>query len=151
MEESLNICSTIRETFGIEKQDIKSISPLTLAYIGDSIYDLIIKTMVVGQSNSQVNKMHKKVSEIVKAHGQVVMYHAVEEMLTEEEIAVFKRGRNAKSYTTAKNATKIDYRMATGYEALLGYLYLQDKIDRALELVKVGIDNFNRDNILDKK
>ena len=147
MEESLNICSTIRETFGIEKQDVKSISPLTLAYIGDSIYDLIIKTMVVGQSNSQVNKMHKKVSEIVKAHGQVVMYHAVEEMLTEEEMAVFKRGRNAKSYSTAKNATKIDYRMATGYEALLGYLYLQDKMDRALELVKIGIDNFNRDNI----
>ena len=143
MEESVNICSIIRDTFAIKKQDIKTVSPLTLAYIGDSEFDLIIRTIVVEQGNCPVNNMHKKVSEIVKAHGQVEMYQAIQDILTEEECAVFKRGRNAKSYTTAKNATKIDYRMATGYEALLGYLYLNDKMDRVLELVKIGMNNFS--------
>ena len=140
MEEGLNIYSTIIEKLAMEKQDIRTISPLTLAYIGDSVFDLTIKTMVVGQGNAPVNKMHKKVSEIVKAHGQVQMYEAIKDILTEEESSVFKRGRNAKSYTSAKNATKIDYRIATGYEALLGYLYLQDKMDRVLELVNIGLD-----------
>ena len=140
MEEGLNIYSTIIEKLAMEKQDIRTISPLTLAYIGDSVFDLTIKTMVVGQGNAPVNKMHKKVSEIVKAHGQVQMYEAIKDILTENEISVFKRGRNAKSYTSAKNATKIDYRIATGYEALLGYLYLQDKMDRVLELVNIGLD-----------
>ena len=140
MEESLSIYSAIIEKFAMEKQDIRTISPLTLAYIGDSVFDLTIKTMVVGQGNAPVNKMHKKVSEIVKAHGQVQMYEAIKDILTENEISVFKRGRNAKSYTSAKNATKIDYRIATGYEALIGYLYLQDKMDRVLELINIGLD-----------
>lgn len=140
MEESLNIYSAIIEKLAMEKQDIRTISPLTLAYIGDSVFDLTIKTMVVGEGNAPVNKMHKKVSEIVKAHGQVLMYEAIKDILTEEESSVFKRGRNAKSYTSAKNATKIDYRIATGYEALIGYLYLQDKMDRVLELVNIGLD-----------
>ena len=108
MEESLNIYSAIIEKLAMEKQDIRTISPLTLAYIGDSVFDLTIKTMVVGQGNAPVNKMHKKVSEIVKAHGQVLMYEAIKDILTEDESSVFKRGRNAKSYTSAKNATKID-------------------------------------------
>lgn len=140
MEESLNIYSAIIEKLAMEKQDIRTISPLTLAYIGDSVFDLTIKTMVVGEGNAPVNKMHKKVSEIVKAHGQVLMYEAIKDILTEDESSVFKRGRNAKSYTSAKNATKIDYRIATGYEALIGYLYLQDKMDRVLELVNIGLD-----------
>ena len=140
MEEGLNIYSTIIEKLAMEKQDIRTISPLTLAYIGDSVFDLTIKTMVVGQGNAPVNKMHKKVSEIVKAHGQVQMYEAIKDILTEDESSVFKRGRNAKSYTSAKNATKIDYRIATGYEALIGYLYLQDKMDRVLELINIGLD-----------
>ncbi len=140
MEESLSIYSAIIEKFAMEKQNIRTISPLTLAYIGDSVFDLTIKTMVVGQGNSPVNKMHKKVSEIVKAHGQVLMYEAIKDILTEDESSVFKRGRNAKSYTSAKNATKIDYRIATGYEALIGYLYLQDKMDRVLELINIGLD-----------
>ena len=140
MEESLSIYSAIIEKFAMEKQDIRTISSLTLAYIGDSVFDLTIKTMVVGQGNAPVNKMHKKVSEIVKAHGQVLMYEAIKDILTEDESSVFKRGRNAKSYTSAKNATKIDYRIATGYEALIGYLYLQDKMDRVLELINIGLD-----------
>ena len=83
MEESLSIYSAIIEKFAMEKQDIRTISPLTLAYIGDSVFDLTIKTMVVGQGNAPVNKMHKKVSEIVKAHGQVLMYEAIKDILTE--------------------------------------------------------------------
>lgn len=143
MEESLNICSAIKDKFAIGNQDIRTVSPLTLAYIGDSIYDLIIRTIVVCQGNKQVNKMHKEVSAYVKAHGQVMMFEAIEELLTEDEMAVYKRGRNAKSYTSAKNATKIDYRKATGYEALLGYLYLQNEMNRVLELVSTGVNRLD--------
>ena len=129
----------IKSIFNIEDKDIKTISPLVLAYIGDSVYDLTIKSILVARGNVPVNKLHKRASELVKANAQVNMYDAVKDMLTQEEEGVFRRGRNAKSYTTAKNATKIDYRMATGYEALMGYLYMQGKVDRIYELVSIGL------------
>ena len=139
----------IKSIFNIEDKDIKTISPLVLAYIGDSVYDLIIKSILVARGNVPVNKLHKRASELVKANAQVNMYDAVKDMLTQEEEGVFRRGRNAKSYTTAKNATKIDYRMATGYEALMGYLYMQGKVDRIYELVSIGLKEVE-DNGRDK-
>ena len=139
----------IKSIFNIEDKDIKTISPLVLAYIGDSVYDLIIKSILVARGNVPVNKLHKRASELVKANAQVNMYDAVKDMLTKEEEGVFRRGRNAKSYTTAKNATKIDYRMATGYEALMGYLYMQGKVDRIYEVVSIGLKEVE-DNGRDK-
>ena len=139
----------IKSIFNIEDKDIKTISPLVLAYIGDSVYDLIIKSILVARGNVPVNKLHKRASELVKANAQVNMYDAVKDMLTQEEEGVFRRGRNAKSYTTAKDATKIDYRMATGYEALMGYLYMQGKVDRIYELVSIGLKEVE-DNGRDK-
>ena len=139
----------IKSIFNIEDKDIKTISPLVLAYIGDSVYDLIIKSILVARGNVPVNKLHKRASELVKANAQVNMYDAVKDMLTQEEEGVFRRGRNAKSYTTAKNATKIDYRMATGYEALMGYLYMQGKVDRIYEVVSIGLKEVE-DNGRDK-
>ena len=133
----------IKSIFNIEDKDIKTISPLVLAYIGDSVYDLTIKSILVARGNVPVNKLHKRASELVKANAQVNMYDAVKDMLTQEEEGVFRRGRNAKSYTTAKNATKIDYRMATGYEALMGYLYMQGKVDRIYELEEDRIEYFD--------
>ena len=130
MELSFNNIKTI---YGLENKDIKTISPLVFAYIGDSVYDLIIKSILVGRGNVPVNKLHKKASDLVKASSQVMMYESIKDMLEDDEAAIFKRGRNAKSYTSAKNASKIDYRMATGYEALIGYLYMEDKIDRIYE------------------
>ncbi|MFR9065360.1 MAG: Mini-ribonuclease 3, partial [[Clostridium] scindens] len=113
----------MQELFQMKEVDIKEYSPLTLAYIGDSIYDLIIKSLVVNEGNRQVQKLHKETSMRVQASAQSKMMRAIQEHLTEEEHAVFKRGRNAKSVSPAKNQSITDYRRATGFEALMGYLY----------------------------
>ena len=114
-------------------------SPLTLAYIGDGIYELVIRSIVVERANRSANDLHKKTTRYVKAPAQSAMIEALLPELTEDEEAVYRRGRNAKSYTTAKNASVADYRRATGFEALMGYLYLTGQIDRMLELIKDGI------------
>lgn len=137
MEESL--IARVRDTFALPQTDIKTYSPLTLAYIGDGIYDLIIRTMLVEKGNSQVNKLHQKASSLVKATAQKDILHAIQDNLTEEELGVFKRGRNAKSVTTAKNASVTDYRIATGFEAMIGYLYMTEQMERILYLIKEGL------------
>lgn len=137
--------SCMQEIFGLHEVDIKEYSPLTLAYIGDSIYDLIIKTMVINQGNRQVQKLHKEVSSLVQASAQSAMMRAVQEYLTEEERAVYKRGRNAKSVSPAKNQSLTDYRRATGFEAVMGFLYLKKEWQRMLELIKIGLDSLNEE------
>lgn len=140
MEESvIDLVGYLKQNFGLPQTDIKTYSPLTLAYIGDSIYDLIIRTIIVEGGNAPVNTLHKRASSLVKASAQMEMFHAVEEALTEEELGVYKRGRNAKSYTSAKNASVSDYRSATGFEALMGYLYLTGRLERAVELIRLGL------------
>ncbi len=137
MEEGIN--AYILKEFQIAKQDLRTYSPLTLAYIGDGIYDLIIRSIVVGEGNTNANLLHRKTSSMVKAKAQAEMIEALLPKLSQEEEAVYRRGRNAKSPTIAKNATVSDYRMATGFEALLGYLYLEDNFVRLVELVKLGL------------
>ena len=143
MEQSLDkdLVKCIYEGLDMKHTEPSQLSPLVLAYIGDSIYDLVIKTWVIEQGNMQVNKLNKKTSSIVKAESQSVMIGAIEPMLSEYEEAVYKRGRNAKSYTSAKNASIGDYRRATGFEALMGYLYLSGQYERMMELVKAGLDS----------
>ncbi len=136
----MEIDAFIREQFNIKKQDIRTYSPLTLAYIGDGVFDLIIRTVVVDKGNTSPNELHRHTSSIVKAHTQALMAEALMEELTEEEHDVYRRGRNAKSFTTAKNATVADYRKATGFEALMGYLYLEDRFDRAVYLSRRALD-----------
>ena len=131
----------LENVFSLKEVDINSYSPLALAYIGDSIYDLIIKTMVINEGNAQVQKLHKKTSSLVQASAQSQMMRAMQEHLTEEEHGVYKRGRNAKSVSPAKNQSITDYRRATGFEALMGYLYLKKEWKRMLELVKIGLDS----------
>ena len=131
----------INQEFELERIDLKSYSPLTLAFIGDGIYDLVIRTIIVERGNAPVNKLHKKVSGFVKASAQMELFHRIEADLTEEELAVYKRGRNAKSFTSAKNASITDYRIATGLEALFGYLYLEDRFPRLIELTKKGLED----------
>ena len=138
MEKSLD--ELLKENFQMKDTEAKSYSPLVLAYIGDGIYDLIIRTVVVNRGNTQANKLHRKTSSLVKAAAQAAMIDELLELLTEEEKAVFKRGRNAKSATMAKNATMADYRKATGFEALMGYLYLSNQMERMVYLVKEGLD-----------
>jgi len=140
MEESLTLLGQIKQAFDCKEQDVRAYSPLTLAYIGDAIYDLVIRSVVVERANRSANDLHKKTTRYVKAEAQAKMILALLEELSEEEEAVYKRGRNAKSYTTAKNASMSDYRKATGFEALMGYLYLTGQTDRLLYLVKRGIE-----------
>jgi ribonuclease-3 family protein len=130
----------IKSVFHLPETDIKTYSPLTLAYIGDSIFDLIIRTYIVESGNAPVNKLHHRASSLVQASAQAALYHTIKDMLTEEELAVFKRGRNAKSFTSAKNAGILEYRIATGLEALIGYLYLMDRMNRLMELIKPQFD-----------
>jgi len=123
----------------LEPVDVNMYSPLVLAYIGDAVYELIIRFRVVNQGSMQVNKMHKRSAGLVKAGTQAALIRAIEDLLTAEEHAVYKRGRNAKSVTTAKNASVIDYRTATGLEALAGWLFLKERYDRLVYLVSQGL------------
>ncbi|SFG22331.1 ribonuclease-3 family protein [Lachnospiraceae bacterium C7] len=135
----------IRNYFDVSDVDIRTYSPLALAYIGDGVYDLVIRSIVVGRGNTKASKLHFRTSQIVKAASQARLIEAMEDELTEEEHYVYKRGRNAKSPTMAKNATMRDYREATGFEALVGYLYLQDKFERILEITKTGLARIELD------
>ncbi|MCI1931375.1 MAG: ribonuclease III [Clostridia bacterium] len=127
-----------------DKSHINDYSPLVLAYIGDAVFELIVRTLVLSFGNAPVNKLHRKSSQIVKAKSQAEMYFKIENMLSDEEMSILKKGRNAKSFTSPKNADISDYRHATGVEALFGYLYLHDRLDRAIELFKAGIADENK-------
>lgn len=133
------LVDNITQAFGLESRDVRTFSPLTLAFLGDSVYEIVIRTLVVARANTSPNELNRQTSRLAKAETQAKMAHLLTERLTEEELAVYKRGRNAHSATKAKNASVADYRMATGFEALLGYLYLQGDMDRVLTLVKEGI------------
>ena len=141
MEKSIELNFYMKEIFGMQEVDIHTYSPLTLAYIGDSIYDLIIKSLVVNRGNKQVNKLHQETSSLVQAQAQSKMMREIQNHLTEEEHAIYKRGRNSKTVSPAKNQTITDYRRATGFEALCGYLYLKNDLERLLKLIKIGLDS----------
>ena len=117
-----------------------SYNGLSLAYIGDGIFDLVIRSLIVGKGNTKASQLHYQTSHIVKAETQAKIIEALEEDLTEEEADIYRRGRNAKSPTMAKNASMVDYRKATGFEALMGYLYLKDEFPRVVELTKIGLE-----------
>ncbi len=140
MGESVSLLEQIKEKFNCEPVDVRTYSPLTLAFVGDCVFDLVIRTVVVERGNRATCGLHKTKSAIVKAQTQAQMIEALLPELTGEEESVYRRGRNAKSYTSAKNASTADYRKATGLEALMGYLYLTDRTDRLLELITKGLE-----------
>ena len=114
------------------------LSPLNLAFVGDSIMDLIVRTELVKEANEPVHVLHRKASSIVNAANQSRMAGVLEPLFTEDEAAVYRRGRNAKSATHAKNASIQDYRRATGLEAVFGYLYLKGDYERLMDLYRAG-------------
>ena len=130
----------IEQFFGESKLKPEQYSALGLAYIGDCVYDLIIRTIVIDLGNGKVKNFHRITSSIVKATSQAKLMKVIMEDLTQEEEAVYRHGRNTKSATSAKNASIVDYRVATGFEALIGYLYLKHETPRSLELVKKGLE-----------
>lgn len=126
------------KTFDLGEVNVSEYSPLTLAYIGDCVYELIIRSRLVYRGNAPVNKLNKKASDLAKAKTQAGMMDGILSELSEEEEAAYRRGRNAHSFTKAKNATTGEYRKATGFEALIGYLYMQKRFERIMEIVQMG-------------
>ena len=135
------ILLTVNEIFNSKEVRPNEYSPLALAFIGDSVFDLVIKSVIVEKANCQVNKLQNKTSKIVRATTQALIVDALKDVLSEEEANIYRRGRNAKPYTKAKNASYSEYCKATGLEALVGYLYLKGDTERLVSLIKLGIEN----------
>lgn len=139
MEESISMTKEIfRNTNDkLTEEDIMMLSPLQLAYIGDGVFELMVRTYLLDKDMS-VSELHKAATRFVKAKGQAEIYHLIEDGLSNEEKTIVKRGRNAKSHTSPKNADLIDYKYATGFEALMGYLYLRrenERISQVFDLI----------------
>ena len=135
------ILLTVHEIFNSKEVRPNEYSPLALAFIGDSVFDLVIKSVIVEKANCQVNKLQNKTSKIVRATTQALIVDALKDELSEEEANIYRRGRNAKPYTKAKNASYSEYCKATGLEALVGYLYLKGETKRLVSLIKLGLEN----------
>ena len=120
-----------------DSSSVKQISPLTLAFVGDAVYETFVRIYLVYKyRDMQVHNLHVKAVKFVKAHSQSEIIKKLETQLSEEEMYFFKRGRNAKSGTVPKNADVQEYRFATGLETLVGFLYLTRKLDRLNSLFK---------------
>ena len=133
--------SKIKEQFDIKDTDINTYNPLTLAFIGDSVYETIVRTIAVSKGNKSVNALAKDKNKLVNAKTQSRIAEILTEYYTEEEADIYRRGKNAKTANHSKNAAYSDYHRATGLEALFGYLYLTDRVERAVELMKIALDN----------
>jgi ribonuclease-3 family protein len=119
----------------IDKEvNAKQLSPLNLAFIGDCIYEILVRETLVTDANRPVNDLHKESVKYVSAKAQTAHFEKIKDILTEEEMAIYKRGRNAKVGHSPKSATEGEYHCATGVEALFGYLYLTEQTDRIKEL-----------------
>lgn len=116
-----------------DEKSIKELNSLALAYVGDAVFELLVRTMVL-KGNIPAHKLHTKSIKYVQAKGQKELIEKVLQSLSEEELGVYNRGKNSKPHTIAKNQTLSDYMEATGLEALFGYLYLLDRLDRLVEI-----------------
>ena len=143
MEESLNLPEKLKQEFVCENKDVRTYSPLTLAFLGDGVFDLVIRTVIVERGNRSPQQLHKEKSRIVKAGTQALLGEAILDLLNETERSVYRRGRNAKSGTSAKNASIVEYRKATALEALIGYWYLTGQEDRMIAMVKEGLNRLH--------
>lgn len=114
--------------------DLKTLSPLALAFVGDCVYELFVREQLVCDGNCPVNKLHKKSVEKVCCKAQASVVEKILSILTDEELAVFKRGRNAHTNNIPKSATYAEYHKATGLETLFGYLYLKGDLERLKQL-----------------
>ena len=141
-EKSDSLLSLIRKETAGHLLDVKRMKPLALAYIGDTVFDLYIRSRIVLTKEEAPKLMHTEAVQYVKAASQAQMMKQIMDALTEEEMEAFKRGRNQKSLTVPKNASLIDYKWATGFEALLGYLYILGREARLYELMRLATKRF---------
>lgn len=143
MEEGINglsLLAQIHKEFGGGSVDIRTYSPLTLAYIGDAVFEVVIRTLVVEKGQRAVEKLHKYTTKIVCAQTQAKMIEMVYESLNEEEQDIYRRGKNAKTNSSAKNASLSDYHKATGFEALCGYLFLKNDETRLVQIIRQALE-----------
>ena len=129
------------DSFPLTADQLRTYSPLSYAYIGDVVYELLIRTHVVTKGNTRPGRYPKKTTGYVNAAAQTMLMEAIEPMLSQEEYTIYHRGLNAKPATTAKNQTRHDYRIATGFETLIGWLYLSGRTGRIIELLEKGLDS----------
>lgn len=125
----------------IKKEDIIQMSPLVWAYMGDAVYEKFIREYVIRQGLCKNGLLHKKSIKYVSANGQVKILKRIEEKLTEEELDIVRRGRNSNPHSHAKNADIVDYKYATGFEALIGYLYLTEQSERLEEILNMCVND----------
>lgn len=126
-----------------EIPELNTLSPLTLAFLGDSVYEMFIRTKILSGGSRPANELHKIAVGYVKAKAQANAAHKIFDMLTEEELTIYKRGRNTNIHTVPKNADMADYRHATALETLIGYLYLKGENERLLQLLNVAFDSLS--------
>lgn len=124
----------------LKKEEVIQMSPLVWAYMGDAVYEKHIREYVIRQGLCKNGLLHKKSIKYVSANGQVKILQRIEEKLTEEELDIVRRGRNSNPHSHAKNADIVDYKYATGFEALIGYLYLSEQYDRLDEILKMCVE-----------
>ena len=126
----------------ISKSDIGQMSPLVWAYMGDAVYEKFIREYVIKQGLCKNGLLHRKSIKYVSAKAQSKIVHHMEDVdfLTDEEKDIVRRGRNSNPHSTAKNADIIDYKYATGFEALIGYLYLEEKQERLEEILNKCVE-----------
>ncbi len=134
----MNISEILPDGLGT---NVREYSPLALAFVGDAVYELFIRAKILSQANASAHTLHKKAIAYVKAEAQAVAAKQLAECLTEDELAIFKRGRNAKSATVPKHANVTDYRYATALEALFGYLYLRGETQRLNQLMQTAFQS----------
>ena len=125
----------------INKSDISQMSPLVWAYMGDAVYEKFIREYVIRQGLCKNGLLHKKSIKYVSAKGQAQILKEIEEFLTDEEKDIVRRGRNSNPHSTTKNADIVEYKYATGFEALIGWLYLNEKEERLEEILKKCVEN----------
>lgn len=123
----------------MNEKEVEQLSPLVLAYIGDAVYEVFIRTLIVSRSHAPVHKLHHQSIDFVKAKAQSDIIHRILDSLSQEEQDVVRRGRNAKSGTIPKNADVTEYKYATGFESLIGYLYLKQQFERLLQVLEMCI------------
>lgn len=136
------VISRVRSALPCERiaRDPAQLSALALAYVGDTVYDMFVRTKLVDTTDLKPHGLHQKATRLVCAQAQAQAFRRIEPLLTQEENDVFRRGRNAHMGTVPKHASIMDYRLATGLEALIGLLYLRGSDERLTELMRIALD-----------
>ncbi len=128
------ICEMLTNTLPVPEMQARQMNPVVLAFVGDAVYTLLVREKLALSSGEKAGALNKRASELVSAHGQSELLERILPALTEEEAEIYRRGRNAKKPTKSKNASVGEYVRSTGFEAVIGYLYLTGRTERIEEL-----------------